>query len=303
MEFIEGVWRSVTSADILRNQSGFEDLLNRFGMARRYISTYSANREDPGIFESVKTYCMFAGHARSGGSLVGALLDAHPHVILADEVDVLKYIPAGFTRDQIFRILLERSRFQANRGKTKPGRDGQSYSYQVPGQWQGRFSKLLVIGDRKAGKTAQRLGRDPSLVDKLMKIMGDVQVKVVHTVRNPYDTLSTMYIRSGRPIPTGIDLYFSNCAAIRRLQERIPTGDLLSLKHEAFLQNPTGYLKQLCDFLCIPAEPDYIQSCASILYKNPAKSRQKVDWRPEWIQAVKAGMGEFEFLHGYSFEE
>jgi hypothetical protein len=246
---------------------------------------------------------MFVGHARSGSTLVGALLDAHPNVILADEVDVLKYIPAGFTRDQIFHLLLERSRFQANRGKTKAGRDSKNYSYQVPGQWQGRFDQLFVIGDRKAGKSTQRLGRDPGLLEELKKRLGEVQVKLVHTVRNPYDTLSTMYLRSRRPIENGIELYFSNCAAIRRLREFTPAEDVFLLKHEEFLQNPTGYLQQLCDFLSIPAEQGFVQSCASILYKSPSRSRQKVSWRPEWIRAVKTGIDGFEFLQGYSFED
>lgn len=302
MGFMAGVLKSFTGADALETDAG-DGLRNRLGMARRYVSTYYGSRKDDGLFKSVRTYCMFVGHARSGGSLAGALLDAHPNVILADEVDVLKYVQAGFTRAQIFHLLLARSQFQADKGKTKPGRDAVSYSYQVPGQWQGRFDHLHVIGDRKAGKSTQRLGRDPEVLESLKEVMGEVQVKIIHTVRNPYDTLSTMHLRSGRPIPNGIDLYFSNCAAIRRLQENIPAGDLFLLRHEEFLQDPAGCLQQLCAFLSIPADQDYVQSCASILYKKPAKSRQKVSWNPEWIQAVKTGIEEFEFLQGYTFED
>jgi hypothetical protein len=55
--------------------------------------------------------------------------------------------------------------------------------------------------------------------------------------------------------------------------------------------------------LSIPAEADYIESCAKILYKSPAKTRQKVAWSPESVQAVKTRIDEFEFLQGYTFED
>jgi hypothetical protein len=304
MEFLHGIWRSITFSDALPLRSGFRgELQNRFGMAQRYVSSFYGRSQDNGALKSIRSYCMFVGHARSGGSLVGALLDAHPNIILADEVDALKYVSAGFTREQIYHLLLDRSQYQATRGKTKAGRDAQKYSYQVPGQWQGRFDRLLVIGDRKAGKSTQRLGQDPGLLDALRKTMGKDQVKLVHVIRNPYDTLSTMHLRSGREIDNGIELYFSNCAAIQHLREKISTADMFTLRHEDFLECPERYLQQICEFLSISADADYIESCARILYKSPAKTRQKVAWGPESIQAVKSRIDEFEFLQGYRFED
>ncbi|MFX0095289.1 MAG: hypothetical protein ACFFBD_26380, partial [Candidatus Hodarchaeota archaeon] len=41
-------------------------------------------------FKDLRTFILFIGSSRSGSSLVGALLDAHPNVIIAQERNVLK---------------------------------------------------------------------------------------------------------------------------------------------------------------------------------------------------------------------
>jgi len=85
------------------------ELRTRLSVARMYVRSNEWAQKQPGLFTEVRNYVMFLGHARSGGSLAGALLDAHPNAIIADEVDVFQYVNAGFEREQIFHILLERS--------------------------------------------------------------------------------------------------------------------------------------------------------------------------------------------------
>jgi len=52
--------------------------------------------------DRLEGYCMFIGYSRSGHTLVGSLLDAHPEMVIAHELDALKYIMAGFGRRTIF---------------------------------------------------------------------------------------------------------------------------------------------------------------------------------------------------------
>ena len=47
------------------------------------------------MFETIQLYCMFVGYPRSGHSLVGTLLDAHPDIVIAHELDALRHIRAG----------------------------------------------------------------------------------------------------------------------------------------------------------------------------------------------------------------
>jgi hypothetical protein len=271
-------------------------------ITKRFVISYFQALRDDRPFQNVKTYCMFVGHARSGGSILGAMLDAHPNMVVGDEVDVLKYIPIGINREQIFHIILARSLRQARKGRTKGGRDGKVYSYAVPGQWQGRYSDLTVIGDSKAGISTQRLDRDPTLLMRLQKSMKTVNVKVVHIVRNPFDTVSTMNIRADRPLENGIERYFANCETIRSVRTMLPEGSMKSVQHEHFVDNPASCLSDLCEFLGVAPNTEYLRACAGILYKSPAKSRDKVQWPPELIDIVRRKIDTFDFLQGYTYE-
>lgn len=271
-------------------------------ITKRFVISYFQALRDDTPFRNVQTYCMFVGHARSGGSILGAMLDAHPNMVVGDEVDVLKYIPTGISREQIFHIILTRSLRQSRKGRTKGGREGKVYSYAVPGQWQGRYSDLLVVGDSKAGFSTQRLDRDPTLLRRLQKMMKTVNVKIVHIVRNPFDTVSTMNIRADRPLANGIDRYFTNCETICSVRTMLPEGSMLSVQHEYFVDNPAACLSELCTFLGVAPNPEYLQACAGILYKSPAKSRTKVEWSPELIDIVRRKIDTFDFLQGYTYD-
>lgn len=303
MELVKGMWRSISENDEFTKKRGFGgQVITRLGMAERFITSYYHSRSLDEPFREIKTYCMFLGHARSGGSVIGALLDAHPNVVLADEADTFRFIFAGFSRNQIFHQLITRSRQQTYRGRFKAGRDAKTYSYLVPGQWQGRFEKLQVIGNSKAGISTQRIAQDPLIVKQLLGIMNEIPVKFVVTIRNPYDTISTMKIRSERPLEQNFERYFSNCEAIRTVQEMVGCSNLCILKHETFIDHPGTHLREVLHFLGIEAADDYIRDCVSIIYKSPSKSRQKVQWSAPLIDAVKDKIDEFDFLQGYSFE-
>lgn len=304
MGLVRGMWRSFSETDIFWKDLGFSaKFLAKLGMAERYRVSYYHSRELEQHFREIQTYCMFLGHARSGGSVTGALIDAHPNVVLADELDTLQLVSSGFRRDQIFHQIITRSERQTDRGRFKEGRDTKTYSYLVPNQWQGRFEKLQVIGNSKAGITTQRIARDPKVLDQFFQVMEDIPVKFIVILRNPFDTISTMNIRSGRTLEEAFDQYFSNCEAICYVREKVGPSELFILKHETFVEDPGAYLEKITRFLNVDASDDYIRDCTSILYKAPSKSRLKVQWNPELMNAVKERVNQFDFLQGYSFEE
>jgi hypothetical protein len=301
--FIGGIYSSLTRTDSrTANQSLIEQVRSKARLVQSYIRSYRWARQKAEHFQDIQHYCLFVGHARSGGSLLGGLVDAHPSAVIADEVDIFPYIEAGFEREQVFHILLERSQYQASQGRSKAGREKQ-HSFFVTGQWQGRYETLQVIGNRKAGISTQQLRQNPNLYNQLRRLLGEkINLKVIFSVRNPFDTVSTMHIRSGRDLVSGIDAYFSNCETIGELRKSLPSTDFLAVRHETLLANPANELRQICGFLGLPALPDYIQACSGILYRAPSHTRNKVSWSPELIETVNARIGQYEFLQGYSFE-
>lgn len=301
--FISGIYSSLTRTDSrTAKQSLVEQVRSKAHVLKSYIRSYRWAHQKTEHFQDVQHYCLFLGHARSGGSLLGGLLDAHPNAVIADEVDIFPYIEAGFERDQVFHILLERSQRQANKKHVKAGRDAKQYSYYVPGAWQGRYKQLFVIGNRKAGITTQHLGSDPRGLERLQAMLGNIPVKLIVSVRNPYDTISTMSIRGGRDLQSALTQYFANCTTIRDLKRTVAPENLLELRHEDLLRDPSEHLQLMCRFLELPAPESYLRACSAILYQSPSVSRKKVTWSPEMIQKVQAQIEQYSFLERYSYE-
>ena len=100
------------------------------------MSSTLATRRDPTRFRQVTTYCLFIGHGRSGHSIIGAMLDAHPEVILSDELDAMKYLRLGFSRDQVFHLSAKVAGDQAHESARSPGDPGRptAITYQVNGR-------------------------------------------------------------------------------------------------------------------------------------------------------------------------
>jgi hypothetical protein len=58
----------------------------------------------------IERYCLFIGAPRNGHSLVGALLDAHPQMVVAHELGVPRYVAARFSRRQVLYLLAANAR-------------------------------------------------------------------------------------------------------------------------------------------------------------------------------------------------
>jgi hypothetical protein len=241
---------------------------------------------------------MFVGYPRSGHSLVGALLDAHPHMIIAHEADVLKYLRAGFGRRQIYSLLLERSREFAQSGSVWSG-----YSYKVPNQWNGRFEKLRIIGDKKGGSSTRRLTSHPELLDRLRNTL-KMRLKLIHVVRNPYDNISTICRRSrDHDLSASIEFYFSQCETNARIKRQVDSNDFIDVRLESVIEDPRRCVTELCRFLGVEAARDYVEACSSIVFSSPHQSRRDVEWSDALKDRVRAQIDRFPFLHGYRYDD
>jgi hypothetical protein len=271
-------------------------------LAADYVTSYYDGRRNHSLFENVRTYCLFVGHARSGHSIIGALLDAHPNMVVADELNTLDYFLKRFSRDQIFSLVLNKSRKQFNKGRIKGGREGKIYSYLVPGQWQGSFARLDAIGASKAGGSTRKIAEHASIIHQFRQTISGTNLKLVQVVRNPFDNISTSIIRRGYDFADAIDRYFANCVTLAGLREQLDDNDLYTVRHEDVIHEPEYCLSQMCRFLGLEIPTDYLAACASILYESPSQSRHKVRWEPDFIDSVQNRIVEYDFLAGYTFE-
>lgn len=267
----------------------------------RYNYLFSREQE---AFADVEKFCLFAGYARSGNSLVGALMDAHPEIIISHELDALGKLTKGFNYRQIWAMILENSRKYVRKGRKWSG-----YSYVVKKQYQGRFTNLRVIGDKKGSRTNQLLTERINLIERLKEEM-PVPVRIIHVIRNPFDNIvaraSKGYDVRQEITPVGIRNNISRHFAQASVNQRIISESgchVLTIRYEELIANPRAVLIQICDFLELEASPAWLRACAAIVFEKPHKTRFDFDYPKEMIDEINQQMGMFPFFEGYSFND
>lgn len=258
-----------------------------------YLESMVAGHRSRNMFSDIARYVMFIGQPRSGTSLVGSLLNAHPHMWIAQELNALRYVSRGYGRSQLYWLLYMKDREFGQRGRTWTG-----YDYAVPGQWQGRFEKLLVIGDKKAGLSSEQLGREPELLVRLQHLVM-VPIRMFHIVRNPFNVITTIHRKRKRTtLRKAADMFFARCATNWTLMQQHPEM-VLTVKLEELIAQPKHHLQQMCQFVALSADDAYLQACAAVLFSKPRQSQSAVRWDPSLVDCVQARMQKFPFLQGY----
>lgn len=259
------------------------------------LSAAAAQREAP-LFAGVRTIVVFIGYPRSGHSLFGSLLDAHPQAAVAHELDLFQFVERGFTRGQILSLVLENGRqFEAM------GRKWMDYSYSVPGAGQGRTDDLRVMGDKKGARSVRRLSNDPSLLDRAAGAFG-APLRLVHVMRNPFDILATRHRRSGAPMEKLTRVTFGLARGVAAIRARTGPEGLLDVRHEDVIADPRREVRRLCAFVGLDAAPAYLDACAAVLFPSQRRSRDSYAWTPAERRAVEEGIAAHDFLRGYSFD-
>jgi hypothetical protein len=271
--------------------------------AGEHHDTRAVEALDPGAWPDLHAFCLFIGYPKSGHSLVGALLDAHPDMIIAKATNPLALVVEdGFSRDEVFATLLESSRSQALRGRKQ-----NKYRYEVPGQWQGRVRTARVIGDKFSDRTTKRMRRSPGA---LATFEAEIRLplRLVHVTRSPFDMVARIAlskVRKGTPDEkiakaTG---YIDRLAAVNADVIADGTYPVLTVRHEALIADPQGELARLCGFLGVEADPAYLEGCAAIVFPSPQRTREQVSWKPEQVTAIEQVVARYDFFCGYELAE
>jgi hypothetical protein len=273
--------------------------LTSVGVARDWLLSRRVAGRHAADFDQIERYLMFAGYPRSGHSLVGSLLNAHPDVVVSHQLNALRYVENGFSRAQLFgMIFLSDARFE-KKGRTGTKRE---YDYAVPGQWQGRYRTLRVIGDKRGKGSSQAIGADPQLLANLRDLV-KVPVRCLHVLRNPYDSITTMSKRTRSPLDRTADRFFRLADGVVTIRSLLPPEAWHDLRHEDLIADPRAAVAGLCTFLGIEPHPDYLDACAGIIYQTPHRSRFDREWSPELIGAVARRSAAYDFFSGYVYDE
>jgi hypothetical protein len=259
-------------------------------------------------FSHVRTFCLFVGYGRSGHTLIAALLNAHPEIVIGIEWDPLNKVRLGYKfKNQLFSGILENSKHFT----TKYKNIWSGYSYQVNNKWQGGYKQIHVIGDKSGGLNTKHLMDKYHLLDKLSKIIG-IEPKLIHVIRNPFDIITTTTIRTferERPgylpntndLLTYVEKFLKSAQIIQKLKDD-EKYQMLDIYHEDIIVNPKAVLRRLIDFLGEEADDAYFENCAEIIFSQPHQSRKMINWNRNLIKYVEQELKEFTFLQHYKFD-
>jgi Sulfotransferase family len=286
-----------------RPPTPFPDPQGLRGWAKRYLSSLLAARKNPS-FADLESFCFFIGYARSGHTLVGSLLDAHPEAVIAHELDAVNCVRHRFTRGQLFALLLQRDLGFGSTGWTWSG-----YDYEVPGQYQGRYQRIRVLGDKRGDHAALEIAERPEVLDQMRRVV-KVPIRVVHVTRNPFDNIATASRKNGfRPIPgvsnvtRAIAWYEKSCEAVAKVRRMLDPGELIDIRYETFIEEPADSLAELCRFVGVEPSAAYLEACAGVVWPNASRTRDSVEWTDEERHGVEHLIERYELLGSYSFDD
>ena len=261
-----------------------------------YVQSLMVGRKTSNAFSNVRTYVMFIGQPRSGTSLLGSLLNAHQNVLVSQELNALKYLRRGYGKNQLFWLIQENERKFAKNGRKWTG-----YQYNVDSKWQGNYDDLLVIGDKKAGKSTEQLTESPDLLDRLQTTI-QLPVRIVHIVRNPYNVIATIHRKvKNTTLEAAAEMYFSRCATNWKLMQQ-RSDQIYSFHLEDFIADPNSHLHDLCSLMNVAPHKQYIQDCSNVVFKKPNQTMFDVMWSSELVNSIAERMKPYPFLERYEFQ-
>ena len=188
----------------------------------KYQDSYAYSKE---IFRDIKYFAVFVCSERSGHSLVGSILDAHPNMIFSHEADALSLLKYHeFNKTKVFsRILKNSYRLARNSARFETG-----YNYNISYKYPGKYTTLRVIGDKKGGYSSEFLYKSPEFLNLLLNKFGE-KLKVINVLRNPYDNIVAMSYRNKYSITTAINHYFTRLLANCHVNEKLSKNQILNL--------------------------------------------------------------------------
>jgi hypothetical protein len=245
-------------------------------------------------FDQVKRFCLFASLPRSGHSIMGHLLSAHPKVLISDELAAANLIKEGFSKDQVFALI----KYQDFRHQRRNRQKGE-YSYKVEGLWQGQYEKHPeVIGDSKGTRTVRLIGGEDGFLNDLRDRLRVPLCVFIH-LRNPFDIISTNSRKLGRELGKVVTGFTKIERQLSNVYNSLTEKEKFIQRHEDVIADPMYHFNKMYEFLGVEPINKVVSACADKLWNKPKQTRNKVNWPKQEIKRVEACMSQSPLFNPY----
>jgi hypothetical protein len=234
-------------------------------------------------------FLLIVGNARSGSTILGAALDAHPEVVIANESKESANFWRGVDGRAICEGILANAEDQAVSGRMSSG-----YKYQI-GLAPSTKATIRVLGDKIWNPATLLLHGNHGLIRSLEERMG-APIVVINSVRNIFDTVTTMHRRSGATIVDRLRWFAAHCEAIAAIVERLPPDRFMHIHHENLVLHPEEEIKKCCRLLDLDYEVNHVTEVKKLLFKRPNMARNQVSWTANEISEAECIIDRFPWL-------
>lgn len=241
---------------------------------------------------NLTSFLLIVGNARSGSTLLGAAIDAHPSAVISNESTGSWELWKKMSREQILTHIYDNAMAMAAARRPSEG-----YHYQI-GPAPNDKSAIVVAGDKMWNPSVLLMHGSAKILPDLENRL-NVPVKIIEAVRNPFDVIASMHQRSGLPVRDRIRWYFMHCEATAALHERLSAENLTVSHHADLLANPDLELTRLCKFLKLSPCASHIAAVKKALLPQPRKTSARIDWNPADVAEITRRMGDFGTLARY----
>lgn len=227
-------------------------------------------------------FLLFAGHAHSGHSIIGAILDAHPQIAISNEVNIPKLVKDTPTISR--EMILKSTYFQTL--KENNLWHNTEYKYKVNNSFQGAAKFPKVIGDKKGGGGTRVIRNNPWVLNQLKSLFGP-QLKFIHVIRKPIDIIAAYAYYWKEPIGQNhLNRYLENLEATLTIKAQLKKSQWLTINQSSFLKEPSTELARIFDFLNVPFSSQQLTDYTSIV-KSDIQSRASLyDIKPSFLNQV-----------------
>jgi len=292
----------------------------------------------PSVLENVEKYVMFIGHSRSGHSIIGSMLDSHPHMVISYQSnilgDILSRPEKASSRSFIFNTIWKKSCYMMEDDSKRLRNNFKNYDLFFDGLYQGKYDTYIdVIGDKQGAQASQLFMRDPGEFQKMfhnLQAALNMPIKVIHAVRSPFDNIATASLYGHVTITTNgrrslntsllAQIKAGNDAAVidskivddkikdyfRRYQAseqaiKMFNLDAIQIHNEDLVMHPRRTIISLCNFLEVSCSDDYIEKCSNKMFSEVSKTRYRIQWKHYQIANITENIQKFDSLLRYSF--
>jgi len=247
-------------------------------------------------YDKLEHFCLFVGYPRSGHSIVGSMIDAHPDAIMAHELDFMKLLKNGASSTELYNKIIDNSKQVLKNGRTgeklEAGGRRAKYQYKIDTGWHAKARNLKIIGDKRANDTTLSLNEDYKLLKKL-KVVTSKAPKIIHVVRNPYDNIATMSRAIGNE---AFNLYEKLCETIDKIRK---DEDVLDIYQECLILHSKEQIVRMCDYLGLSTDENYLSQCAGALFDKPNMTRLNRKWTNKQLDRVNKLIDKYDWLSKY----